>query len=93
MGTFDDAICLDRPPGLGEALGAYKSQLAPSMILFPFKISLVSSLWRVAAKAAGARSGTLPAQSRSCWKSSANCRRYAQSGQGQRSLAKLDGRQ
>ena len=35
-GTFDETIYLDHPPGLGPALGAYKSQYSPSMTLFRF---------------------------------------------------------
>ena len=58
-GTFDETIYIDHPPGLGEALGAYKSQFAPAMTLFPFHDSLVATAWRAAVEAAGAPKAVL----------------------------------
>jgi hypothetical protein len=58
-GTFDETLYLDHPPGLGPALGAYKNQYRPSMTLFPFQPSLVTTVWRAAVEAAGAPGSVL----------------------------------
>ena len=53
-GTCEETLYFDHPPVLGEALGAYKSQLEPGMALCPFPDELIRSAWRAASEAAGA---------------------------------------